>query len=468
MRLYYYVFLALAQKFVLRRSTGRVICWFAGKMGIVYIKIAQILAMQNFGELFTEQDRVCLSQICDDCNPIAFSTVKSILEQSYQRKLNTIFRSIDERPLGSASISQVHRAVLLDGTIVAVKVKRHDVTRHIEHDIRQIRRLIHRFAKFFRMYNIFGSDRALECYLGWIREEMDFSTECANLERYHNFLSEMNQRTKLKTQLVTPKVFTELCTDDVIVMEYISAPTINHLELTPLNQQRLSRAINDYIKLSFYALLHGLPVIFHGDLHSGNLYLTPDNQLGFLDLGLMFKLDAEESALTRDFFILAYTNHVEELVDLILESSTYERADRSQLILDVNRVALRRRELTIAQYFTAMVTVFTQHNVAPPIFLFKMCKSFLALSGMDVFTNNSADMQHLLRPLVLEYYCSLSIEKVRDLAQHGLTLIPTLLRDAKTGNSLESSIKGWLTGIEPNLRASMRHCQDFLNLLLAN
>ena len=117
MRLYFYGFIMLFERFVLRHSTGQSIRRFAEHMGVVYIKFAQILAMQNVGQLFTESDRAELATICDHCNPIEFAKIKQQLESEYKRPLTEIFRSIDEEPLGSASISQVHRAQVPFGIV---------------------------------------------------------------------------------------------------------------------------------------------------------------------------------------------------------------------------------------------------------------------------------------------------------------------------------------------------------------
>lgn len=226
-------------------------------MGVVYIKMAQIIAMQNYGNIFTEKDRLQLSKICDHCNPIAFHKIIKLIEQEYGCSISTKFRYIDPTPLGAASISQVHRAVLLDGREVAVKIKRRDVTRRVMHDTKQIRRIIHRFGKFAKFRNYLGSDKALDFWAKWIEQETDFHNEQENLRTYQKFADSVNGKIKHTIQIKVPGLVPEMCTDNIIVMEFISAPTINQVELTPENKQRICRAVDDYIKLSFYALLHG-------------------------------------------------------------------------------------------------------------------------------------------------------------------------------------------------------------------
>jgi len=118
----------LFNKFILRIDNGVVIKDFSERMGVVYIKLSQMLAIQNFGNLFTEKDRQMLSSICDACNPIDYDEILDILKEEYGTNLNNIFSFIDCEPVGSASISQVHRTIFKTGEEVAVKVKRRDIT----------------------------------------------------------------------------------------------------------------------------------------------------------------------------------------------------------------------------------------------------------------------------------------------------------------------------------------------------
>ena len=141
MKLYVQVIKLLFLKFILGKNNGVVIKKFSEKMGIVYIKLSQMLATQNFGNLFTENDRQMLSSICDGCNPILYSEIEEILREEYGKDLENMFRFIEQKPVGSASVSQVHRAILQTGEEVAIKIKRKDVTKTIDKDIKRIREI---------------------------------------------------------------------------------------------------------------------------------------------------------------------------------------------------------------------------------------------------------------------------------------------------------------------------------------
>ena len=234
----------LIKKFIFQKSTGSVIKDFAEKMGIVYIKLAQIIATQNYGTLFTEEDRQILSSICDDCQPISYAEIEQILKTEYQTDLDNIFSFIDPKPIGSASVSQVHRAILKTGEEVAIKIKRRDITAHIERDLNRIKSLMHRFGSMVNFKNLIGGDHALDLYLKWIYQETDFHHERENIQCYQQFADSVNGQIEGTKKIKVPKLYPEYCTDNIIVMEYIKDKTLNQIELTEENKERVITAIN--------------------------------------------------------------------------------------------------------------------------------------------------------------------------------------------------------------------------------
>ena len=467
MRLYFYGFVMLIERFILRRSTGQAVRHFAERMGVVYIKFAQILAMQNIGQLFTESDRAELAAICDHCNPVAFTEIKGRLEAEYRRPLTEIFQSIDENPLGSASISQVHRAVLLDGRIVAVKVKRADVVKRVQHDVRQAKRFIHRFGRFAKFRNLIGSDRALEYYADWIGQEIDFEHEQHNLERYQTFAKSVNGRVAGAKKIVTPHIYRDLCTPNVIIMEYVSTPTINQLSLTKTNKARITCAINDYLRLSFYALLNGLPVVFHGDPHGGNIYLDVAGNIGFLDMGLIFEFDGAETNFIRHLFLDSYTKHPEDLLKILLEESHFDSLNTDQLTVDMRVEIERFQEIPVTQFFVDMIGIFTKYDVAPPKILFKMAKAFIALFGITTFTGNTIATRELLLEQVTEFYIRRTGNDFKNLLHDGLTFLPSLICGSATTPPSQNLANHFLrlSDLNQQLTVTLNHLQEVMELV---
>ncbi len=462
MRLYFYGFLLLIQKIILRQSTGKVLYRFATRMGVVYIKIAQIIAMQNYGNIFTEEDRVQLSKICDDCNPIPYHKIAKQIEAEYNRPLEEIFQYIDPNPVGSASISQVHRAVLLDGREVALKVKRQDVVKKVQHDTRQIRRFIHRFGKLAKFRNYLGSDKALELWASWIEQETDFRHEQQNLLAYQNFADSVNGKIAGAVSIKVPALIPELCTDNIIAMEFISDPTINQLELTAENKTRIRRGMNDYVNLSFYALLHGLPVTFHGDPHSGNVYLDADGNVGFLDLGLSFSFSGEEADFVRQLFLNAYNVRTDKLVELLLQNGKYTDLDHEQYRADVEAQAKRFRSIHASQFFVEMMNIYTRYNIEPPEITYKLGKAFLALYGMNNFVENPINTKELLGAQVIEYYLNRAADDVTKLVASGLEILPNFLTTASERGIVRGLAEQLISldRLKNQFSAALDHCDE--------
>lgn len=429
MRLYFYGFIMLIKKFVFRQSTGKVIRWFVEKMGIVYIKLAQILAMQNYGTLFTEKDRVELSSICDNCNPIPYSKIVHIIEEEYQCKISDMFQKVYEKPIGSASISQVHKAILKNGKEVAIKVKRTDITARLEKDIRQIRRIIYRFGKYVKFKNYLASDVALSLYLDWIHEEIDFVHEKNNILKYHEFAKSVNGKIEGTISIKVPYVYKKMCTKNIIVMEYISSKTINKMELSENNKKMIGRAINDYIQLSFWALFHGEAVTFHGDPHGGNLYIDKEGNIGFLDMGLVFSFTKEEAEFIKKLFFNAYNNNYEKLTSLLLEGSACSGINREGLKAEINQCCKDFKKIPVTTFFVNMVNLFTTHNVDPPHVVYKMVKTFIALNGINQFTGNDSNTEEILLKQIIEYYINRTMSDFDDIMRSGIKVLPNFIKN---------------------------------------
>lgn len=396
----------LINRYILRKSVGTCVKIFAERMGIVYIKMAQILAMQNIGNIFTEKDRTSLLHICDGCNPVEFKNIEDILCAEYDRYLYSIFAHICPEPVGSASVSQVHKAHLSTGECVAIKVKRRDISKTIYHDIKVVRFIINHFGKLFGLTNLIGGEHALQFYLKWIMEEVDFGHELQNIMLYTKFASEVNGGVEGTVNIVVPKVYEELCTENVIVMEYIEHPTVSNMGTDDATTNRILRGFNDYIRLSFYALFNGKTVVWHGDPHAGNVYIDDKGNIGFLDMGLLFVLSLQDADMTKEFFFSAYFGKYEKLYYMLLPYLEGNQEVRNAFKERCKLYCQQIRHKPITNYFMDMVWVCAEFSIKPPDFLFGMAKAFVCLGGVDTVYHNSLIGIELVKEQVTEFLVS--------------------------------------------------------------
>ena len=434
MKFYYQLMCALIKKFVFRKSTGEVVLNFATNMGIVYIKLAQILSTHEFQNYFNEEDRKTLSSICDNISPVEFSLIEKTLIDNYGENYKDLFLSIDETPIGSASISQVYKAVLKSGKEVVIKVKRKDIEKNIEKQIEELKKLMHKFGKFIKFQNFFGGEHALNLYFKWISEETDFEREIENIKLYRNFAQKVNGTVNDTTNIYIPNVYEKLSSKDIIIMDYVNYKTVNNIPLTDENKKLIKKAINSYLKLSFNSLLENDSVIFHGDPHSGNICVDSVGNIYFLDMGLLFVLGKKEIEFCKKFFFAAYTGDYEKIFDIVNNCGRLDSKQQYELKEDCKNYCETIKNKEITNYFMDMVMVFTKYELDPPEFLFNMAKAFVCLNGVGKFTQNYVSCNSLIKEILLEYIIKEQIKSTINVSVSALKVFPKIILGIKRYN----------------------------------
>ena len=456
MKLYLEMIRALFNKVIFRENKGTIIKNFSESMGIVYIKLAQILATQNYGNLFTEEDREKLSSICDNCKPISYKKIERVLKKEYGSDLKKIFKYIDKKPVGSASVSQVHRGILVNGDVVAIKIKRKDITNNIDKDIEKIRKLIHRYGKLFHFGNFKGADLALDLYLDWILDEIDFDKEKENIKVYSKYVDSVNGRVSLANDLRVPRVYEEYSTSNVIVMEFVKTKTINKMDLTEENKKKIVSALNSYIQLNFWAMFNDKPIAFHGDPHSANLSIDEYGNLWFLDMGLLFVLSEDESKLCRNFFLAIYMGNYEKLYEMLIIYSNLNDKQRKKFKGDIKKYIDDVRDRNVTHYFIDLIGICLKFEFVPPAFLVNMAKAFICVYGISNFSSNNVGARDLLKNQVALFMVKRSINDFTDILVSSLNIIPDVLGSiSKTDNS----------DLKDNINKSFDDFKEVLDLL---
>lgn len=470
MKLYIEMIKLLIRKVIFRRNNGTVIKEFCEKMGIVYIKFAQILATQNYGNLFTEKDRIKLSSICDNCNPISFDEIELILKKEYGENLNHIFRSIDKTPVGSASVSQVHRAILNTGEEVAIKIKRKDITDNIEKEIERLKSIVHRFGRFVKFGNYVAGDQALDLFLKWIREETDFEHEKSNIKTYQAFADSVNNKVENTKLIKIPKLYDQYCTDNIIVMEFIKHKTINQLEISKENDALMNEALNSYIKASFHAFFNNKQIVFHGDPHSGNIYIDEDGNIGFLDMGLLFVLSDEDEKLLKEFFLASYSGNYEKLYNMLIQYSTLSEDKKLKFKEDCKKYCEKLKNKEVTYYFTDMINICLNYEICPPDFLFCMSKAFVCLNGINHFSNNQMSATKLLQEQVFEYLLKRSLKDFENVAVDILTFSPRLLTNTVKFGLVKAIVKESVPEgpIRNDIVTSLKNLKETIDIIIAS
>ena len=235
------------------------------------IKTAQFLSSRP--DIVPDEYIDILSTLQDEVPPEPFPVVKRIIERELRRPLDGVFRRFDETPVASASLAQVHRAELYDGSVVAVKVQYPGIDELVRIDLRNIDRFVRILNWFDKSLNFrFVAEEMSK----QIPQELDFIHEGHNAEAIAaNFEGVQD--------VVVPEIYWEYTTERVLTMEYVEGVKITDIE----GMRRLGVDSADVAKILVVAfgemlLNHGL---FHADPHPGNLLVGPGPKLILIDFG---------------------------------------------------------------------------------------------------------------------------------------------------------------------------------------
>ncbi|MBI5679663.1 MAG: AarF/ABC1/UbiB kinase family protein [Methanobacterium sp.] len=276
------------------------------ELGTTYIKLGQALSTRP--DLIGDDISNEFSKMQDDNPPVAYETIKSVLETELGDSLDNIFLEFNKEPLGSASIGQVHSAVLKNRNKVAVKIQKPGVDVLIKEDISIMRFLAKRIDNYipqFRNYNFPG---IVDEFERSILKEIDYNQEAMNITRFdYNF--------KEDETVYVPAVYKEYSTSKVLTMELIEGKKVADVINTDEGFDKpliAKRGVESFFK---QVLIHGF---FHADPHPANIYVLDDNIICFLDYGMMGILDKEFRENLAELIIYFMENSVKGMINQLI------------------------------------------------------------------------------------------------------------------------------------------------------
>lgn len=253
-------------------------------LGPSFVKIGQTLSTRS--EILPKAYCDELAKLQAECDPLPFDQILAALESIYGERQSEVFDAVDPTPLGSASLAQVHKARLVNGDTVAVKIQRPGVKATMAQDIDIMRMVARHASRFMKDEQMLDLRDVVEELWATFLEETDFQREAANLEEF----ARLNDKVAF---IDCPKVYPDLCSEYVLVMEYIDGIPIQaaeQLRAAGYNLEEIGEKILD--NYAEQILDHGF---FHADPHPGNL-LIRNGKIVYIDLGIMGRLSPRDRA----------------------------------------------------------------------------------------------------------------------------------------------------------------------------
>lgn len=352
------------------------------KLGITYIKIGQALSMRY--DLLSEEDCEELQKLLDKTNPLPYEVIRDILDREFRGPYTKHFKEFDKKPLGSASVSQVHKAVLHDGRVVAVKVKRPYVVKHVKDDMRIIKSLTILAMTFSPTLRKLRALESVRFFEKWILQDIDFILEAQNIRA----IKEQNEEFKDDIAIVSPDVIFELCTKDIIVMDFVDGiPLTRKKELLSHSQYDPKKSVKRYVKTAMKTWFHTdserESYLFQADPHLSNILALPHGGVANIDCGLVCSLTKKEADVFINMTTCIYlkdTKGIARIVSKWTKESTAVCLQRLQADLDAYFEKIDDEGMGF--WFFEITKIFVKHNVRFPSFLIVLGRANTVLEGI--------------------------------------------------------------------------------------
>lgn len=357
-------------------------------LGPSFVKIGQTLSTRS--EILPKAYCDELKKLQASCDPLPFDEMLAAMDSIYGPEQRAqLFADIDPTPLGSASLAQVHKAHLADGSVVAVKIQRPGVRATMAQDIdimRIVARQASRFMKDGQMLDL--RDVVEELWVTFL-EETDFKREASNLQEFALLNKNVNY-------IACPKVYPDLCRENILVMEYIDGIPINNFDklrsagydLEEIGKKILDNYATQVLDFGF----------FHADPHPGNM-LVRSGKIVYIDLGMMGRLSVRDRAGFGAIINAVGMQSSSELKDALLAFAIQRdngAIDHTRFLADLDLLlkdygSCDVSEIDVGQLLTDILNLTRQCKVTLPPSITSVSRGIVTLEGtvMPLIPNES-------------------------------------------------------------------------------
>jgi ubiquinone biosynthesis protein len=410
----------------------------AVELGPTFVKLAQVLS--NRPDIIPEALVKEFEKLQDRVPPFEFNKVKAIIERETKLKLTDIFEEFNEVPMASASIGQVHRAKLITGESVVVKVQRPDVQEQIDQDLNILREVVQRADRYLKKQGVMNAEEVVHVFERSMQKELDYKNEARNLDRFRNYY-------KARKDFYVPMPYREFSTSKVLIMEFVSGckiTDVRQLREWGLNPEKIvEQGMDIYLTQIFE---HGF---FHGDPHPGNILVNQKGIIILLDFGMVGQLMKKDKYAFAGIFIAMSKNDPQEMANNFKKLAVEDNiTDMRQFVYDLNDLIedyahLDVSESSIQDVVTRLQKIMFDYKITVPGGIFIIFRAFAILEGIGKKMHPNFRTYDFMRP-------------------YGQKLITEQLRPENLANEAQSrfsNLYSFLNSIPMELRSILQKTQ---------
>jgi ubiquinone biosynthesis protein len=364
------------------------------ELGPTFIKLGQVMATRV--DLFPPSWIAEFEKLHAEVPPVPFEELLPDLERALGRSPFEVFRDLETKAHGSASIAQVHRAKLQDGTPVVLKVRRPGVRAKLDADLRILRQVAELIESEIPEARRYQPVEIAKQFVAALEREADFATETRNIERFaKNFADDPH--------IVIPKVYPEWTSETLLVQQHVEGVPATDpagVAAAGLDRQVLgARAADAFLKM---ILVDGF---FHADPHPGNVFYLPGNKIVVIDFGMVGRLSPQRRLQVVDLLAGVARMQEQPMLEVLLEWAGDAYVDEVKLASDVNQLVfdyegVMLKDLRIGTVIRQFTAIMREHSIVLPADLSLMFKTLITLEGLGRQYNPDFHIVEHLVPLV--------------------------------------------------------------------
>ncbi len=389
------------------------------EMGPTYIKLGQLLSTRP--DMLPQPYLDALANLQDDVDSVSYEEVEQLFREEIGDRISKAFKSFNPEPMASASIGQVHEAVLHSGEKVAVKIQRPGIRKHFVEDLETLMTLSEKAEKHSETARKFSLNSIIEELQYILLQELDYQKEAQNLKVLKENMKEFNY-------IYVPGIIPSYCSQRVLTMEFVDGQKVTSLSPFQLDSIPKKEIVDDLIKGYLKQII--VDGFAHADPHPGNVHITKDHKLGLMDLGMVARFDDEMQENILRLMIGLGNNDGNQVTDVLLSFSKYDEknTDTDNFRRKVTRQIQENqyshaKDLKTGRAILDINKIAIHQNIQLPVELTILGKILLNMDQIIAFLSP----EHQLQETVKNYIEHLMRER--------------MVKDLKSGHVLETLLE---------------------------
>ena len=374
------------------------------ELGPFYVKLGQLLSTRP--DLLPANYIEALTALQAQVPPVAWTDIEIVITEQLAKPIEQVFKYINPQPIAAGSIGQIHRATLLSGEEVAIKVLRPGIEKIVAQDSALIKVIADLVAltEFGQSYDVVN---LAEEFIKAVNAELDFTQEGHYTDQLRYNLTQ--SRWSEPKQLVIPKIYWDLTNSKLLVLEWLEGKQILDADVSrPATEQAISQRKSEITRILFRSFFQQIYIdgFFHADPHPGNIFYLDDGRVALIDCGMVGRLDPQTQQILTELLLAIVDLDAKRCSQLTIKlSESVVPITLVQLEVDYERMLrkyynLNLNQINFSEVVYELLQIARRNRIKLPSNLGLFAKSLANLEGTARKFNPDINILEEVKPLL--------------------------------------------------------------------